>query len=407
MSCFCYLPSVPEIEEQASRVQAAISQPIAPAKIADSLAAVLERWRDRAFARRRETVAQNSRRLGFSIALLDESLDALLAPFTREALNDLANRIVTRRELLGFVMAGNAAGAGLHEIAIALLAGAGLIIKTASREPFFFDEFARTLAEENPAIGGRVSVLNWSRDNDDLVAALRADADLIVAYGDDATISRLGGSTAIIGFGSKLSGAVVMRSALLEPDASEIAARLARDVTLFEQLGCLSPHHVFVESERESDVRKFAATLADAMRALAEQMPPPSDLELEDAAVLRRVREIARWRAIAGDPVEVIEGPGLSWVVIVDRDASFSASPGLRCVNVSMFRDCGDLRARLVPAAGRLEAFAIAGDGEEAIRAVPGNVGVSYIAAPGAMQSPPLTWRHGGGAFLDRMTARR
>src|SRR5208282_5162337 len=398
MSSFCYLPSVPEIEEQASRVQAAISQPLAPAKIADALAVVLERWRDRALVRRRETIARVSRRLGFSVALLDESLDALLAPFTREALNHLAGRIVTRCELLGFVMAGNVAGAGLHEVAIALLGGAGLIIKTASREPFFFDEFARTLAEENPAIGGRVSVLNWSRDNDDLVAALRADADLIVAYGDDATISRLGGSTGLIGFGSRLSGAVVTRSALLKPDASEIARNLARDVTLFEQLGCLSPHHVFVESDRESDMIRFAGSLAAAMRALADRLPPSSDLELEDAAALRSVREIARWRAIAGDPLEIIEGPGLSWAVIVDRDARFTASPGLRCVNVSMFRDAADLRARLAPAAGRLEAFAIAGDGEEAasLRAVLGNAGVSYLAAPGAMQSPPLTWRHGG-----------
>jgi hypothetical protein len=29
------------------------------------------------------------------------------------------------------------------------------------------------------------------------------------------------------------------------------------------------------------------------------------------------------------------------------------------------------------------------------------------VCAPGEMQSPPLDWRHGGGAFLDLMVKRR
>ena len=35
------------------------------------------------------------------------------------------------------------------------------------------------------------------------------------------------------------------------------------------------------------------------------------------------------------------------------------------------------------------------------------DAGVSYLAVPGAMQSPPLTWRHGGGVFLDRVMSTR
>ncbi len=281
-----------------------------------------------------------------------------------------------------------------------------MIIKTATREPFFFDAFARTLTDEAPAIGGKMSVLNWDRARGDLTDTLRREADLLVAYGDDATIAALGQGAQILGFGSKVSGAFVTRAALRHRD--DLARRLARDVTLFEQLGCLSPHHIFVECEHPPEAELFAERLADAMRDLAGLLSPPR-LELEDAAALRSVRENARWRSIAGDPVRLIEGPDLSWSVIFDRDAPFTPSPGLRCVYVTPVRDCADLRRRLAPARGRIEAFAVAdqeGDRSEA-RNILLDVGVSYLAEAGAMQSPSLTWRHGSGIFLDRMTTYR
>jgi hypothetical protein len=145
------------------------------------------------------------------------------------------------------------------------------------------------------------------------------------------------------------------------------------------------------------------------MSDLASRLPPPFHLELDDAAALRSVRETARWRSLAGEPVSISEGPGLSWVVIFDRDAHLSPAPGLRCVRVSTIRNLADLAARLAPVRGKVEAFAVAenGDNTSAMRDLLRTVGVSYLAEPGAMQSPPLTWRHGGGRFLDRMTERQ
>ncbi len=310
--------------------------------------------------------------------------------------------------MFGFVMAGNVLGGGLHEIALALIAGAGLIIKTASREPFFFREFIAELACEQPALGRRVSVFNWSRDQTDLTRALSREVDVVVGYGDDATIAALAGDAEVIGFGSKVSGALVTRNAMRPGVVHGIVHQLVRDVTLFEQLGCLSPHHIFVECDNPADAISFARDLAGALRALASRLPAPASLELEDAAALRSIRETARWRQIGGEDVLIAEGLDLSWAVIFDREASFTASPGLRCVYVSPVRDLADLKARLAPARGRIEAFAVAGSAADssALRTVLSDAGVSYVAEPGAMQSPPLTWRHGGGVFLDRMMAR-
>jgi hypothetical protein len=400
-------PSAEDIVNETARLHAAIHKSLPPARIAEALAAATERWRARDFAGRRDAISQISGRFGFSIPLIDESLDALLLPFTRDALKAATSRIFGRRQVMGFVMAGNAVGAGLHEVVLALMAGAGLLIKTASQEPVFFKEFANTLTREDPEVGSRFSVLTWPRERDDLTKMLRAQTDCVVAYGDDATIDGFGNRA--IGFGSRLSGAVVTRKAMCASAADEVARRLARDVTLFEQLGCLSPHHVFVESDSGDEASRFADCLGAAMNDLAKKLPPPLALELEDAAALRSIRETARWRAIAGEAVRTIEGAELSWVVIFDRDAAFTPSPGLRCVRVSAIPTLVDLKAKFAPVRGRIEAIAIAGSAQEVstLRELLAQTGTSYFAEPGAMQSPPLTWRHGGGAFLDRMIERQ
>lgn len=373
-----------------------------PSRTASVLASVFERWRERDFPARRATLAQISAGLGFSAPLLDASLDALLAPFTADALRSFAADAAVRREVLGFIMAGNACGAGLHEVAIALICGAGVIIKTATQEPHFFVQLARSIGKSDARLGSMIQVFNWSRADRALTAALAGGASRLVAYGDDATLSAIGGER-LVGFGSRLSGAIVTR-AISGEQIRATAAALARDVTLFEQLGCLSPHHVFVEDESGAGAREFAHALADAIATLALSVPAPESMPLEDAAALRRARETARWRGVAGEEVELFEGPRVEWAVIFDRDAAFSPSPGFRTVYVSPFRDRDDLRVRLAPAAGRLEAFSLAGGiGDDALIRDLGALGVSYIAAPGAIQSPPLRWRHGGGAFLDSM----
>jgi hypothetical protein len=401
-------PTANQIVQGARSLQAAIREPIAPPQVAEVLATVLTRWRDREFAPRRTTMVQIAEHLGFSVPLLEESLDALLAPFTPDALEQLAARVATRREVLGFVMAGNVVGAGLHEAVLGLLAGAGLLVKTASREPWFFAEFAKTLVHENLRVGGRLQVFNWSRTRADLTRVLREVIAEVIPYGDDSSLAAVGGSE-VIGFGSRLSAALVGRGAARGGRAEEVARCLARDVTLFEQLGCLSPHQVFVECDNEGDALGFAENLGRAMGELASRLPPPLRLELEDAAALRTVRETARWRAIAGEPVRTIEGPELSWVVVFDRDAELSPAPGLRCVRVSAIRNLAELASRLAAVRGKVEAFAVAGSSANIprIRDLLAGLGVSYLAEPGSMQSPPLTWRHGGGWFLDRMTLKQ
>jgi|SRR5208282_4556284 len=411
-----------EVASAAARVRGAVNVNPGADRMADVLAGAFGLWRNRHYARRRRATAAIAHSAGYSVALLENSIDALLKPFTTEALKAIAAQVsasgaMDRPKTLGFIAAGNVAGAGIHELAIALIAGAGVVVKTASTEPIFFAEFARTLAEVDRDAGARIEVLHWSRTRTGLTAALIANCERVVAYGDDRMIESLQNRPNVIGFGSRVSAAVVAPGAMVPARIDGVAELLARDVALFEQLGCLSLHQVFVVSPDGRAARDLAIRLSAALERLRESMPP-ARIPLRDAAEIRGVRERARWRRIGGEPVELFEGRGLEWTVVFEprpalfapklvRDDSFKVSPGFRTVHVTGVRDLGEFRDCIADISGRIEAIAVAGDESADMGAMIGAAGIPYVCAPGEMQSPPLDWRHGGGAFLDMMVGSR
>jgi hypothetical protein len=374
-------------------------------RMSDSLTRVFELWRDRNYARRRDAITAIAHSAGYSVAMLESSIDVLLKPFTGDALKSMAGRPwkIDRPKTIGFIAAGNVAGAGIHETAISLIAGAKVLIKTASAEPIFFAEFAHTLAEVDRDAGARVEVNHWSRERADLTASMLEKCELVIAYGDDATIESLHRRN-VIGFGSRLSGALIAPDGIDSSRIDKIADLLARDVALFEQLGCLSLHHVFVVSSDGRAARELALRISVGLERLGDAMPT-AHIPIHDAAAIRGLRERARWRAIATEPVELLESRGLGWTVIFEqRPDSFKVSPGFRTVHVAAVRDLAEFRECIAPVSGRIEAMAVVGDDcEIEARAM----GIPHVCAPGEMQSPPLDWRHGGGAFLDTMMGSR
>ena len=122
-----------EIASAVARVREAASPNFDANRMAGALAQAFALWRSRDYARRRDALDAIVHSAGYSVAMLENSIDALLKPFTEDALKSMAARIsangmLDRPKTVGFIAAGNVAGAGIHEIAIALIAGAGVLM---------------------------------------------------------------------------------------------------------------------------------------------------------------------------------------------------------------------------------------------------------------------------------------
>ncbi len=395
-------PGVDSIDALASHLRAQTGKRLASDRVVQALARACERWRDRGCADRAAALA-GAAQAGQSYQLLSASLDALLSTFTFDAIRDL-RKLDTRDRLIGFIMPGNVMGAGLHELVQALAAGAAVMVKPSSAQPLFFSAFHRTLSSIDAEVAARMGVAVWDRSRRALTLSMAAACDRVVAFGDDSSIAELAAIAGpkLVAFGARISGVLLAREAIAGSRAHSTAAAVARDVSLFDQRGCLSAHHVFIEGGEGASAQAFARILAGEMDTLCQALPPAAAIPITQAAPARAARENARWRRIGGEEIDMWEGDRLAWTVILDPAAGFQASPLCRTVYLSVVADQNIVRERLGSAAGKLEGFAIADPAQrlEASRELLAELGVSYCCAPGHLQSPPPSWRHGGGRFL-------
>ena len=94
-------------------------------------------------------------------------------------------------------------------------------------------------------------VAPWRGGDADVEAIVFGEADLVVASGSDAAIAAIQARVArrFIGHGHKISFAVIGRERLDDDAAArQLARRLAYDVSLWDQQGCLSPQLCYIES---------------------------------------------------------------------------------------------------------------------------------------------------------------
>jgi hypothetical protein len=116
-----------------------------------------------------------------------------------------------------------------------------------------------------------------------------AEADAVIVFGADETIdyfrAQMAPHQVFVPHGHKLSFGLV-----LDDPALESAAGAARDVSVFDQQGCLSPIVFFVRESAGLTAEAYAGRLADAMAAFAG-ITPPAPLTISEANAIQSLRE--------------------------------------------------------------------------------------------------------------------
>jgi hypothetical protein len=201
-----------------------------------------------------------------------------------------------------------------------------------------------------------------------------------------------------LGYGHKLSFAAIAREAL-EPGADrEAAQRAARDVALFDQHGCVSPHLVYVEEGGATSPAEWARLLARALQREEEELPRGA-LSPGESAAIRQLRGEAEFAQLAGQGVELhASAEGTAWTVIYDPDPAFSASCLNRVVRVKPVPELDDVSALVRDIAPVLQSVGVAGPAERTrtLAETLGALGASRVAPLGSMAWPPPTWHHDG-----------
>ncbi len=291
--------------------------------------------------------------------------------------------------LLVCVFSGNVPGIPAFDMACALALKSACLARPAAEEPVFAELFARSVAEVDERLGRCLAVARWGYDE----AEPYRRAGAVLAYGSDQSIAAIRRLVPLgvrfLGHGHKISLAVVAQEAA----TAETAERLALDVAMYDQQGCVSPHMAFVERGGPLSPQAFARACGEALERLQAEMPR-AKLTTAEALALRSVRDEAEFTA---DALYASRGD-LSWAVIHREAPDFLPSPLNRLLHTFGVDTLDEVAEVVRPHAAYLQTVAFAGPDEKrlAVAEALGALGASRVCEVGRAQQPGALWRHDG-----------
>ncbi len=256
-------------------------------------------WSDPDYAPRRVAQQQLPELLGLSPEMVSRSLDMLAGALSEEALECKVAAELGSMELMdgwgpragtdffwrarpfGVVLAvasGNVFVGSAVTLAESLLAGNATILKAPSGDPLFARLFGQSLMDHDHqgGVAEATAVVAWKGGDRSLESAFKQNCDAIVITGGENAVRRyreeVPSGVEVIDYGPKLSLAAIAGDAPGWENPAEMARRLARDVSLWDQMACSAPQLLYLEGQDR--VESFLPLLAEAMQELSLELPP-------------------------------------------------------------------------------------------------------------------------------------
>lgn len=367
----------------------------------ESLAAVAELWSDPDGHAMREarTILPNG--TGYSEPVVRHGLGAMIESLRGDRIgrlleDELGHGARPRPRRLTHVLSGNIPGISFAPIFLSLALEFPVLVKNAAGDPYSSAAMAASIAYVDPDLARCLVVHDW-RGGDIEMEDVAFAADVVVAFGSDAAMRAIAPRVRgrFIGHGHKISFAVVTRDALAS--GVSVAERLAFDVALWDQQGCLSPQVCFVENDGTESVDEFADALAAALDGISRSLPPRR-LDLDEQAAVATFRNECEWQPGTGRD-RLLRASGTAWTISVEYRPLFRATCLNRCLRVVAVDDLGQLPELLGAHRPHLEAAGIASAPPRLpeLTSMLHASGVHRVCAIGEMQTPDLTWQQGGG----------
>jgi hypothetical protein len=310
--------------------------------------------------------------------------------------------LVRGPSLLAHIAAGNIPNAILVQMVLGLLARSAQFVKCASGQAFLPRLFAHSLYDAEPKLGACLEVAEWKGGTESLESALFADADCVTATGGDETLAAvqraLPPRVRFLGYGTRVSFGFVAREALAGRHAETTARHAAADVAAWNQMGCLSPHVIYVEEGGVVGAEGFADLLARQLEAL-EKTHPRGALKAHEAAHISARRSCYEVRAAHSPETRMWASPeSTAWTVVLENDPRFEISCLNRFVYIKAVKDENEALHGAEPVRENLSTVGLAGAGARAaeLARLFARWGARRVCPLGEMQKPPLGWRHDG-----------
>jgi hypothetical protein len=405
------------------------------ASLIQRLSDTAENWLDHEYPFRKLALQEGPKATGFSAGTLANGIDAFFRQVTPESLRalltqdlghaqrldelsatnaDLTARrsaLVNGPEFLVHIAAGTMPVPVFMSIILGVLTRSAQFVKCARGTSLLPRLFAHSLYEADAKLTACLEIADWRGGNQQLETVLFKEADCVTATGSDETLAKIRhhvpARVRFLGYGHRVSFGYVTAEALAGFNSKKIAARAAADVAAWNQLGCLSPHVIYVEHGGAVAAEHFAEMLAQELGKL-EESAPRGELPVESAAVIASRRAFYEVRAAhSPDTRHWRSENSTAWTVVYEADPQFQLSCLNRFIYVKAVTDLTEALRGADSIRGHVSTVGLAASEDRAPALVTqlSRWGVTRVCPLGKMQEPPLSWRHDGHpALADLVT---
>lgn len=398
-----------------------------------TLANVGQDWLDDTSPFRQRALAEGPKETGFSRATIARGLDEFFGQFTKKSLEDLITQDLghlsrldemtsaetehggeraaraSGPELLVHVAGGALPNPTLVSMALGLLARSAQFVKCPTNGGFLPRLFAHSIYALDPKLGACMELAAWPGSDKALNEALFSHATCVTATGSDATLAavrnQLAGGVRFIGYGHRLSFAYVTSEMLSQFTLPRIISKAVDDVAAWDQLGCLSPHNIYVETGGAIAPEQFAELLAEEL-GRRETTHPRGELSVDEHAAISTRRGFYEVRAAHSKQTRLwSSSESTAWTVIFEDDPDFQASCLNRFIYVKAVLGLDQLFLGIDRLRGQVSTVGIAAAGGRAQKLANefAQWGATRVCPIGEMQNPPLRWRHDGRPALGEL----
>ncbi len=324
--------------------------------ILDVFEKVSDAWRNEKYKYRQQALEFLPSRIGFSKEMIAEGIKTMCSLLSRDGMltrlnsdlgdKDYLNQWTYNHHFRGYikteplgvvthVSAGNVFVGGVDSLIQGLVSKNVNIMKMSTVDPVFPVLFAKSLRDfdDTGVLHKAMALINWKGGTESIENVLKQECDAIVAYGGADTIrayrKNLGLHCKLIEYGPKYSFVMVDKNELQKKGFKASATLIARDVIMWEQSACSSPHTVYVEGKEQA--HRMMTEIGKALDAWAEKIP--QGIVYDDEAVeITKVRELVKVKKAFGEEDYYFTKDGLG-TVVYQTDTEFQIS----CHNRTVF----------------------------------------------------------------------
>ncbi len=397
-------------------------------KIIEILDTLANKWSDSEFFYRKEALKMVPNYIGFSKEMVEAGIEVMIDLLRKESIftrlnTDLGNyryldnwvldenfKGYIKAQPLGIVAhisAGNVFVGGVDSLIQGIITKNVNIMKMSSNDPIFPILFAESLktVDETGILYKSLAIIPWKGGDEEIESVLKTRCNGIVVYGGAETIKSyrdgLGLHTKLIEYGPKYSFVIVDSNELMKRGIKNVSRLIAKDVTMWEQSACSSPHVVYINSYDVAE--QLLYQLSEDLEYWSH-IYPKGRIDDDSATEITKLRELAKVEK-AMEISDYRFSSDLKWTVILNKNPSFQTSCLHRTIIIKPVKNIDEILVYIKDMGNFFQTVALVTSDEDAkkISMKLADIGADRFVEPGKMSVRKHGTPHDGSRGLGEL----